>query len=143
MKTILLDTNFLFIPFEKNIDIFDSLKYLMFPYRLAIVSSTYQELKNLQNDKTKKAKTRATVKIILEMIEKYQIKIIETPYEYVDRAIIELIKENPLEYVVATGDKELRKKVLELGVYGVIYLRKNKYLEFTSKLEGTYPLVKE
>ncbi|MEM1988341.1 MAG: hypothetical protein QXS41_00675 [Candidatus Woesearchaeota archaeon] len=143
MKTIILDTNFLFIPFEKNIDIFDSFNYLMFPYKLAIMSSTYDELENLKNDKTKKAKTRTIVKVVLEMINKYNIEIIQTAENYVDRAIIDLIKNNPKDYVLATGDKELRKKALDLGIYGVIYLRKNKYLEFSSPLEGTYALAKE
>ncbi|MEM2032350.1 MAG: hypothetical protein QW210_03395, partial [Candidatus Woesearchaeota archaeon] len=108
-----------------------------------IMSSTYDELENLKNDKTKKAKTRTIVKVVLEMINKYNIEIIQTAENYVDRAIIDLIKNNPKDYVLATGDKELRKKALDLGIYGVIYLRKNKYLEFSSPLEGTYALAKE
>ncbi|MEM2115468.1 MAG: hypothetical protein QW524_00670 [Candidatus Woesearchaeota archaeon] len=136
MVKIIIDTNFLFLPFEKKLDIFSILER-SFHYKIAILSSTIQEIEAIKNDRTQKLKTRVNAKILLEIIKRKNIEVIETQEKYVDRAIIEIVSRDPKAYIVATGDKELRKKLQEIGILGLIYLRKNSVLEFYDLCQGT------
>ncbi len=133
---LIFDTNFLFVPFKFGIDIFDEIKQLMpLPYELYIMSGTIREIERIANNKEKKGKERKEAKMVLKMIERFDFKIIDGK-DYVDEAILEEVKKNPQDFVVATGDKELRKKLLEEKILGVIYVRNRSYLEFFSPIIG-------
>ncbi|MBT4540931.1 hypothetical protein HOC35_05445 [Candidatus Woesearchaeota archaeon] len=135
-KKILLDTNFLMIPGNFGIDIFEEIDRICnFNYKLYIVDKTIDELEKLpekvQNQKTA---TKTAVNIALKLIETLgkegKLNIIPTKtnnelkakYEemYVDEIIIKLAN----EYIVATTDTELKKHLKKM-----IILRQKRYLE--------------
>ena len=135
-KKILLDTNFLMIPGNFGIDIFEEIDRICnFNYKLYNVDKTIDELEKLpekvQNQKTA---TKTAVNIALKLIETLgkegKLNIIPTKtnnelkakYEemYVDEIIIKLAN----EYIVATTDTELKKHLKKM-----IILRQKRYLE--------------
>ena len=72
-----------------------------------------------------KSKAAIAAKIALELIEKKNVKIINTDEKKVDNTIIKLADKNT---VVATNDRVLRKKIKDKNVK-VLYLRSKKHLE--------------
>jgi rRNA-processing protein FCF1 len=127
MKKIIIDTNFLLIPGEFKIDIFSEIKKnANFPYELFIIDKTIDELNKIINSKVAKAKHKEYAKIGLKMIELNNIKRIDSSGMNVDNAIVELSDYNT---VVATSDRELKKRLREKGVK-ILNLRKKQYLKF-------------
>ncbi len=123
MKKIILDTNFLTIPYQFNVDIFEEIDRIMEEdYELITLDRVVEELKNMIKSKSKDA---VAAKIALELIKKKNVKVISTDEKKVDNAIIELADENT---IVATNDKILRKKIKDKNVK-VLYLRSKKHLE--------------
>ncbi len=133
---VILDTNFLLSPARIKIDIFKSLKELMNePYEIFVLDKSIEELKNLANLK----KNRVFVDVALKLVKDYNVKVIKTKsflnthklheVEDADDLIVELVSQNPQEYVVATQDKELKRRLKELGVRRII-IRKKSFLEF-------------
>ena len=135
-KKILLDTNFLMIPGNFGIDVFEEIERISnFSYKLYILDKTIDELEKLP-EKTKKqrTKTKIAVNIAIKLIEtkvkEGKLNIIPTKTDiklnekfnnmYVD----DIIKELKDEYIIATTDIELRKHLKR-----VIILRQKKYLE--------------
>ncbi len=124
MKKIILDTNFLLIPGSLKIDIFDEIdKLINFKYELYIIDKTNKELELIKNKQ--KGKTTTDILIAISLIKQKHLKIIPTSKSNgVDDTIVSLVNEN---YIVATQDKELKKRVKEKGA-GVIILKQKKYL---------------
>ena len=121
MKRIILDTNFLTIPYQFNVDIFEEIDRIMEEdYELITLNKVVEELKRM-----KKGKDAIAAKIGLELIEKKNVKVINTDEKKVDNAIVELADENT---IVATNDKALRKKIKNKNLK-VLYLRSKKRLE--------------
>jgi hypothetical protein len=123
MKKIILDTNFLMIPYQFRVDIFEEIRRIMEgEYELVTLDGVVKELEKI---KEYKGKSAAAAKIALEFIKIKSIKVINTDSEKVDNKIIELSDKNT---VVATNDIKL-KKILKNKKIKIIYLRNKKYLE--------------
>ncbi|MDI6826599.1 MAG: nucleotide-binding protein [Candidatus Aenigmarchaeota archaeon] len=123
MKRIILDTNFLTIPHQFNIDIFEEIDRIMEEdYELMTLDRVVKELKRLSKLKGKDA---TAAKVALELIKKKNIKIINTDEKKVDNAIIKLADENT---IVATNDRVLRRNIKDKNLK-VLYLRSKKRLE--------------
>jgi hypothetical protein len=123
MKKIILDTNFLTIPYQFNVDIFEEIDRIMEEdYELITLDRVVEELKNMIKSKSKDA---VAARIALELIEKKNVKIINTDEKKVDNTIIKLADKDT---IVATNDRVLRKKIKDKNVK-VLYLRSKKHLE--------------
>ncbi|MBU2633865.1 MAG: hypothetical protein KJ674_01325 [Nanoarchaeota archaeon] len=116
MKTIILDTNFLLIPYNYKIDIFTEIERIChFKYQLSILDKTLDELKKLKGEK-----------FTLNLIKQKNIKVIKTKTtKYVD----DILKVS--EDIIATDDKPLIKQIKNKPL---IILRQKKYLELKNVL---------
>jgi len=113
---ILLDTNFLLIPFENNVDIFMEFARIMDgPYELFILSSTLDEIKKVRF---------RLFNAINELVSKKGVRIIPAKMSDVDREILSLSG-----YIIATNDKILKQKLKKKGKK-VIILRQRSHLDF-------------
>lgn len=133
---VILDTNFLLSPARIKIDIFKSLKELMNePHEVVVLDKSIEELNKLADLK----KNKMFVDIALKLIKDYNIKVIKTKsflnthklheFKDADDLIVELVSQDPQKYIVATQDKELKKRLKDLGVRRII-IRKKSFLEF-------------
>jgi len=121
MKKIILDTNFLTIPYQFNVDIFEEIDRIMEEdYELITLDKVVEELKRM-----KKGKDAVAARIGLELIKKKNIKVIKTNEKKVDNAIVKLANKDT---IVATNDKVLRERIKNKNVK-VLYLRSKKHLE--------------
>lgn len=121
MKKIILDTNFLMIPANHRVDIFKEIDRIIDEkYELFIVDKTKDELEKLI--KGGKEKEIKAARLALQLIKKFNIKIINTQGDNVDDIIVKL---KDKDTIVATMDKELRKRLKG----DVIVLRQKKYLK--------------
>ena len=121
MKTIILDTNFLLMYEKYKIDIFSEIDRICdFPYELAIIDKTIDELKGKKGER-----------IALKLLEIKKVKVIKTNKEgSVDKILKELFfgketKElNLKNIIIATNDRLLMKELK----MPVIRLKQKKYL---------------
>ncbi len=113
---VLLDTNFVLIPYKFKVDVIRELERIIpGKFDLIVTSSIISELKNLG----------LKGKFGLDFIKKNNIKIEKYPYNG-DDAILEYALKN--NCILATNDKELKKKAIKKGL-PIIYLRKKRILE--------------
>jgi len=125
MKTIVLDTNFMITALKFNINIFNELDRISeFKYKLGVVAGTITELEKLIN--RGKLFEKRFANIALSLIKTKNIKIIDRE-GYVDEALTTL---NPKDYIIATQDKELKKK-LKLKGFKILIIKQKKYLAIT------------
>ena len=122
--TIILDSNFLFVPLRFGVDIFEEFKRLLVNVRCVVPSPVLEELRFLKEEaKTspKEAEFALTMagrcEIIHEAVE---------PGETVDEVILRLARS--WRCPVATNDSELKQLLRSEGI-PVIYLRQRAYLE--------------
>ena len=121
MKKILVDTNFLLIPFQFKVDIFKEIDRIIDEkYEIFIIDKTIGELEKLI--KGGKEKEIKAARLALQLIKKFNIKIINAQGDNVDDIIVQL---KDKDTIVATMDKELRKRLKG----DVIVLRQKKYLK--------------
>ena len=135
MLKIIFDTNFLLIPASLKVDIFSEINRIIDePYELFIVDKTIDELNDII--KNQKGKHREHAKIALQIIKQKNIKVIDVKQKslymtanfdehIVDDILLQIADKNT---IIATQDKELKKKLSEKGVKTII-LRNKKYLE--------------
>ncbi|MBI5393368.1 hypothetical protein HZA96_05855 [Candidatus Woesearchaeota archaeon] len=129
-KKIILDTNFLLIPGQLHVDIFEELSRICnFPYQLFVLDKTVQELKKIIA--TNKGKHMAAATVALKLIQMntidHKLKLIDTkgyPEEMYADTILKELAEKDKEYIIATQDIALRKNFKKY-----IILRQKKYLE--------------
>ena len=120
MKKIILDTNFLTIPYQFNIDIFEEIdRVVEDEYELTTLDCVVEELKKLKKSTGKEA---TAANVALTLIEEKNIKVINTGEKNVDIKIYRMADENT---IVATNDKALRQKLKNKNVK-VLYLRSKK-----------------
>jgi len=126
---VILDSNFLFVPFQFGVDIFEELlNVLNRRYVPVILSPTYHELLTLARKGGPKLSRQA--QLAIQLAEKCQILEVERrPGETPDDVIVRVAGER--RWPVATNDRALRRRLRELGV-PVIFLRQGRRLE----LEG-------
>jgi len=131
-RPILLDANFLFIPSQFQIDIFDELmKLLNQRFESVILSPTYKELQKIAEKGSPKIRRHAS--LALKLAEKCRIVEVEQRFEEThDDVIVRVAAE--WRCPVATNDRVLRKRLRDINV-SVIYLRQRSHLE----MEGNVP----
>ena len=125
-KKIILDTNFLLIPGQLHVDIFEELSRIChFPYQLLVLDKTIHELEKIKT--TNKGKHKVAATVALELVHKHQIEVIDTqeyPEEMYADTILKELTEKDKDYIIATQDIALRKNFKKY-----IILRQKKYLQ--------------
>ncbi len=121
-QKIVLDTNFLLIPGQFGVDIFDEMqRRLDFRFKLFILEGSIAELDRIIEKDKKKDKIAA--KIAKELLKAKDINIIGSePDEIVDDRLVILSQEG---YIIATQDRELKGRIKNRK----IILRQKKYIE--------------
>ncbi|MBI5133511.1 MAG: hypothetical protein HZA83_02250 [Thaumarchaeota archaeon] len=125
-KIVVIDTNFLFIPYVYRIDIFSELNYLIEAGQNMIMpSSVINELNKISGQK---GKNGLAAKLALKIIDnrKNSIEIIGTDL-LPDEWIVKFCKDNSA--IVCTNDKVLKNKIKRLGA-GVITLKSRSKIGF-------------
>lgn len=122
---VILDSNFLFIPSQFRLDIFDELaNQLDRHFDMIILSSTQQELEGLAKSDSPKRRKQAL--LALKLAEKCRLVPVEKGSgETYDDVIIRMA--NEWKSLVATNDRELRKRLRNMGL-PVIFLRQKQRL---------------
>tara|TARA_Y100000310_G_C20333953_1_gene646576 strand:+ start:273 stop:668 length:396 start_codon:yes stop_codon:yes gene_type:complete len=129
MIKIILDTNFFVYSVKQKIDYLKQLNELIPGKKTIIVlSSVEEELKNLIK-KARKTEDRGAaelaLKILKKQVKKREISVLNTK-KHADDAILYLVEENK-KTIVATADRELRKKIK--GKTRILAIRQKKHLE--------------
>lgn len=125
MVKVILDANFLFIPFQFRVDIFEELEDLVAEFEPVVLSATLEELESLA--KKRSAKTRRQALAALELVERCKvIKVERKPDENNDDIILRTAIE--WKCPVATNDKTLRKRLREERLT-TVFLRQKTRLE--------------
>ncbi|RLI46818.1 30S processome protein Utp24 [Candidatus Bathyarchaeota archaeon] len=129
---IILDANFLFIPSQFQIDIFDELmKLLNQRFEPILLSPTYKELQKIAEKGSPKMRQHAS--LALKLAEKCRLVEVKQDFEEThDDVIVRVAAE--WKCPVATNDQALRKRLRDINV-SVIYLRQRSHLE----MEGNVP----
>ncbi|MDD9954574.1 MAG: nucleotide-binding protein [Candidatus Woesearchaeota archaeon] len=131
-RSVILDTNMLLVPGQFNVDIFAEVDRVMEePYELVVLEGTISELVKIEQTGSGEDKRAARLgKLLVEHKKKAAdgnckgLKIIESSETHVDDAILSIAEDDTL---VATNDKELKRRLLEHGVR-VIFLKQEQYL---------------
>ncbi|MFC2143485.1 PIN domain-containing protein [Candidatus Aenigmatarchaeota archaeon] len=114
---VLIDTNFMMIPVQFNVDIYEELKRLGFD-EIITLDTCVKELEHLaKNDKA--AKTSFAI------LKEKNVNILSAGKEPADDAIVEYVKHKKIP--VGTQDRELIKTLKSHGIM-IIRLRQQKYL---------------
>lgn len=122
---IILDTNFLFVPFQFHLDIFEELNRLCVQsIEPLILSSTFEELQKLVKSHSVKKSKQALLG--LKLAEKCRVVKIERENdESNDDVILKAAVE--MNCAVATNDRELRRKLRNVDL-PVVFLRQRSTL---------------
>ena len=130
MIRVIFDSNFLFVPSQFQLDIFEELTNLLNQrFEPVLLSPTYRELLKIAEKGSPKMRKQAS--LALKLAEKcYVIQVEKGLEETHDDVIVRVAAE--WRCPVATNDRELRKRLRNVGV-SVIFLRQRRRLE----LEGT------
>ncbi len=108
LRAVILDTNFLLVPFQQKLDIFSEMEYLLdFSHRYTVCSRTVSELKRLGKNRGKKGMAARLALKFLEAnagrIEKLDTRI------PVDEWIVRYAEKTGA--IVCTNDRKLRKRL--------------------------------
>jgi len=127
---VILDSNFLFVPLQFRIDIFDEIEKIVGgKTELTVLSTTLEELKKLVKRGKDKVSRQAT--FALEIAKRCKVlKVKRLPKESNDDVIVKIAKK--FQCPVATNDRMLKRRLRNMGV-AVIYVREKSRLE----MEGT------
>ncbi len=130
---VILDTNFLLLPEQSGLDIFDEINSLMDrPYELFIIDRTMVELEELT--RKGKVKDRVAANVGMELIDSKKVKKIDSKGlkgNIVDDMILDAADDDT---IVATIDKNLKRELLHEG-YAVIEMVNNGFLRIRRKRE--------
>ena len=130
MIKVIFDSNFLFVPPQFQLDIFEELTNLLNQrVEPVLLSPTHRELLKIAEKGSPKMRKQAS--LALKLAEKCRLIQVEKGLEEThDDVIVRVAAE--WRCLVATNDRELRKRLRNKGVT-VIFLRQRRRLE----LEGT------
>ena len=124
MKLIALDTNFLLYAAKYKIDIVSELDRICdFSYNMVLPEQVLKELMEIST--SGKGKDREAALLALQLANNFEIRKIDE--KSADDALLKLASRN----VLATMDKELRKRFKKGKSARVIAIRQKKYLIFT------------
>ncbi len=127
---VILDSNFLFIPSQFHLDIFEELENLL-GQRVdpVLLSSAYEEIRKIAEKGAPKRSQQAS--LALKLAEKCRVVQVEKRVEEdCDEVIVRVAMK--WRSPVATNDQALRRRLRSKGI-PVIFLRQKRRLE----LEGT------
>jgi len=129
---VLFDTNFLMAVFEKPVNAIEKVEELLeIKVRPVILKSQLRELERIASS-DKRQKAARIARAVLEYVKKRGFEVVEYEKEAVDDAIVEASKREG--YIVATNDRELRRRLRESCV-SVVYMKGDGKFE----LEGYQP----
>jgi rRNA-processing protein FCF1 len=122
---VVLDSNFLLVPPQFRLDIFDELTNLLNRrFEPIILSSTQQEIEGLTESDS--PKTRKQALLALKISEKFHVVPVEkSSKETYDDVIVRVATQ--WKSPVATNDRELRRRLRKIGL-PVIFLRQKRRL---------------
>jgi rRNA-processing protein FCF1 len=118
---VILDTNFWYIPNKFHIDILTQVTQLIGPCSIVIFEGTIHELQHATTDKTH---AQFAVKYIDALLLKKKITIIKGSKDLVDDQIVEYATTHR-QILVATQDKELKRRLKALGIRLLIFRKKS------------------
>ncbi|MFN7991644.1 MAG: nucleotide-binding protein [Candidatus Micrarchaeia archaeon] len=122
-RPVVLDTNFLLIPFQFKINIIRELEYLLeVSHHFVISSKTLSELEKIGKS-IGKSGMAARLALKLVAANRNRITVVQSN-EYVDRWIEDYAKAN--NAIVCTNDSELRMKLKDLDIKVVTMKSKSK-----------------
>jgi rRNA-processing protein FCF1 len=128
---VILDSNFLMIPFQFNIDIFQEIEYLLQKKIDFVVPSAVKS--ELTGISARGGEGAPEASLALQLASRCRVvDVTLEPHETVDDAIIKASQK--LGAVVATTDIDLKKRLRDINV-PVVYLREKSKLE----VEGVEP----
>jgi rRNA-processing protein FCF1 len=128
---VILDSNFLMIPFQFNIDIFQEIEYLLQKKVDFIVPSAVKT--ELTGISSRGGEGAPEASLALQLASRCRVvEVTLEPQESVDDAIVKASQK--LGAVVATTDIDLKKRLRDINV-PVVYLREKSKLE----VEGVEP----
>ena len=119
---VALDTNMLLAIKKLKIDIFEEIKESIGKAEFLIPVQVIKEMQKL-SEKNKNMEKASN--IALQLIKKNKAKEIQSKEKDADKALIELAKKG---IIIATNDKELKKKVLKVKGK-ILNIRKRKKIE--------------
>ncbi len=125
-KKVILDTNFLLVPGELGIDIFSEIERLIQErHEIVVFENTLEELETLiDRDKSKHS---FNAKLGFIMAKQKNLKTIKGFSGHVDDIILDYTKSKPENFIVATQDKDLKRRLKKNHVK-TIGVRQKKYL---------------
>lgn len=117
MRKVLLDTNFLVAPFQFSFDVFDEIERLYPGCDLYTLDEAVHEARSIEGGKY--------IELVEKLLETQDIEVMETEGEgNVDDLMLELSG----DYLVATNDKELKRRIKDEGS-AVLIIRSGSHLE--------------
>jgi len=127
---IILDSNFLFVPLQFKIDIFEAmLKLLNQRFEPILLSTNYRELQKMAEKGSPKLRKQALT--ALKLAEKCRLVDVEKSEEETNDDVILRIA-SQWKCPVATNDRALKRRLRDISI-PLIYLRQKSRLE----LEGS------
>lgn len=129
--SVILDTNFLFIPFRFGVDIFEELERVLGrPVRCLVPGPVVEELNVLKEGSSHSFQKE--IRFALDFLKRCSVIEEDSPHiGDVDDYIMHLAIQTG--YAVATNDKEFRRRLKVEGV-PVIFLRQRTHLELDGRL---------
>ncbi len=129
---VLFDTNLLMAVFEGPVNVIERVEELLeTKVRPVILRLQLQELERIASSK-KRQKAARIASTVLEYVKKRAFEVFEGGEGAVDDAIVEVSKREG--YIVATNDRELRRRLRKEGI-SVVYMKGDGKIE----LEGYQP----
>ncbi len=117
MRKVLLDTNFLIAPFQFSFDVFDEIERLYPGCELYTLGDAVHEAKSIESGRY--------IELVEKLLETQDIEVRETEGEgNVDDLMLELSS----EFLVATNDKELKRRIKDEG-RAVLIIRSGSHIE--------------
>jgi rRNA-processing protein FCF1 len=128
---IIIDSNFLFVPAQFKLDIFEGIMNLLNQrYESIVLSTTLDELRNIMERGAPKLRKQA--EMALKLAEKCLIVNVDRkPGETNDDVIIRVAEQK--KCLVATNDAALRKRLRDISI-PVVYVRQKSRLELEGSL---------
>ena len=135
---IIIDSNFILLPFQFKIDYFDEIKYkIEGEIRFIIYQQIFNELEAKRKREQKTTNFNRFLESGLSYLEKnkekYNVEILEdtkTDSETTDEFLLRMLKNLKMEnqnIYIATNDSDLRRKAKLININS-IFLRQKKYL---------------
>lgn len=122
--TVVLDTNALMMPVERDVRVFEELDRLLGSADCVVPRAVFDELDTLAGSASEEATAASVGRDLAD-----RCTIVEAEPEYADDAVLAVAQRETVEYAV-TNDKPLRERLLDAGV-PVISLRGNHKLDIT------------